>query len=460
LGTTTDSNIELNVFGGDAGFVTVYSTATINVHNGLVSTIRQSVSTANEVLVNMSGGIVSGNLQGRTGFEVNLTGGRTNNLRAEAGSAFNIFGTDFKLNGAPVAGLVQQGDSLPFNVPVDSLLTGVLADGTPFSISTFPFQPDLSPAVSPIDRIFDGSLTLTMSAPPPPPSPLIINAPGDPVPWGIRNGQVLNLGAGVGDFSEFGRFEAGEGSILNVVGGRRVGGVDAVGATVNVSDGQIEGQTRAYSGSRVFMSGGQINDIVIHAASVVDITGGEVSYDTYILDGGVLNVRSGARAGRLITAGPGSTFNFSGGSTRIMDLRPGSETNWSGGTIDSLVFAYGDATLNVFGTSFLLDGAPIAGLTAAGDSLVLTTRGGAVLTGFLADGSPFDLVLNAQSDFFQDLVDPAAILRLHLVPEQNVIGLLVVGVASLICVGGRSLSRKDRAALVCRRPTEHFGKSQ
>src|SRR6185503_19996706 len=91
----------------------------------------------------------------------------------------------------------------------------------------------------------------------------------------------------------------------------------------------------------------------------------------------------------------------------------GSTVNISGGVFAAPIEIYDGVNLNVTGREFYLSGLPIENLTP-GQPLVLTQRN-AVLTGVLADGSPFRFLLYEYG--YGGRVSSQATLTLNLVPE-------------------------------------------
>jgi hypothetical protein len=428
----SNSNIEVNVFDGRTTTLSVYADATINVSGGLVETISQIPPV--KVNVNITGGTIRGYVWGGAGLRVEISGGSTGSLRAEPGSAFNLVGSDFKLNGVPVAGLVQTGDSVAINIPLNSLLTGQLSDGTLFSYGTFFHAPYRQPPfATPFNTIADGTLRLTLAAAAPPPVATVVNVPSDPMPPGVRSGQTLYLREG---WSFLGQLTAESGAIINIEGSTQgdpfAATLQAVGANVNIGAGGIfNGPLRAYSGSAINVNdAGRLGSLDLISGSTATITGGEIG-PTLVRSDAVLDV-SGGSVGRS-DAGPfsgvigvdGSTINLRRGKIANLLAFCGASVNWSCGDLQGILAAFVGATYNLQGTSFLLDGTPIAGLEKRGDSLVLTTRGGAVLTGFLADSSPFDVVLGTQ-------FSPEATLRLTVVPEPSTLALMSLPLMSAI----------------------------
>lgn len=305
--------------------------------------------------VNASGARFIGETTVRSGGVFNLSGGTTgNSLTTDPLSSLNIYGGEFYLDGSPL----NVVGSMPLNVPANAVLSGTLADGTPFAYQS----PD---GVTPGETFANGTLTLIAQTLPPI-NPTVITSPPDAIPLGIRNGQTLNLNGG----NVSPKFNAGRGSTLNFNGGL-INSLDALDADVNVMSGVIQ-VLDAFENTAVTVTGGNIASMNLRGGSDLTISGG-----------GVLN-------GRL------AAF-------------PGSE-------------------VHLFGSAFYLDDVLIPDLTDIGDTMIVTTRGGAVLTGFLTDGRTIRFHLTEQfgpGDYF----DTDALLRLTIadslppreVPEPSAI---------------------------------------
>ncbi len=161
----------LNLSGGNIG-QSFFGAQTLNMSGGVIDSW---VHVENTEVANISGGQINydlgvagvANVSGGTigtavgvgaGGVLNFSGGTAgNSIHADAGSQLNISGGDFRLDGAPIAGLQNVGSSLPFNIPAGSLLTGTLADGTPIALTGFN-------TVEVGDVIADGALTLHTTA--------------------------------------------------------------------------------------------------------------------------------------------------------------------------------------------------------------------------------------------------------------------------------------------------------
>ena len=81
--------------------------------------------------VNMAGGKIT-ILQASNGSDTQWTGGVIDMVSVNgATSTLAMHGVGFKINGTPIMGLDNEGDSVQFNLPASSFLTATLADGTP-----------------------------------------------------------------------------------------------------------------------------------------------------------------------------------------------------------------------------------------------------------------------------------------------------------------------------------------
>lgn len=78
----------------------------------------------------------------------------------------------------------------------------------------------------------------------------------------------------------------------------------------------------------------------------------------------------------------------------FLDIDQGATLHYSGGSIGDKLEVFSGGRLDIFGSAFFIDGQPLEGLLP-GEPFEVTQRGGAVLSGVLADGSPFAFDLNA-----------------------------------------------------------------
>lgn len=445
---------EINITGGSIGrYVTAFAESTLNITGGDVSNLLNAYDGS---VVNISGGSIGSHLLALDGSVVNLTGGTIGeDLRASSGSDLQIYGGSFLLNGYEVADL-----SGGFGVRTGSdrsrdLLTGIFENGSVFIFAGEVFDNFEAGAAS----LHSTSVALSTT-----PSLLTEGTYSK----GVRAGETLTV-AGNGSLGKYfsvvngtlnveggtvddGMELAGSvatisggtvgydcriytGSTLNLTGGTIGGRLGAYeGSTVNVSGGEIGSHFYAYAGSVVNVSGGSIASIArANAGSTFNVTGGNIGGLFAAYENSVVNLSGGAMGS--ITANVLSTINISGGTAGYMHVFNAAEFNLTGGTItgghtrrDS-IFSFSGGTIlynfdadagsitNIYGTSFQIDGVELTGLVL-NEQFVVSDRN-VVLTGILADGSPFEFDLDStghgSSDYFHrdsiltvTLVDPPA----------------------------------------------------
>jgi len=286
----------------------------------------------------------------------------------------------------PVSGFTSLVDEQAINLNKGSVLSGVLANGTPFAFSSLKS-----------DVISDGTLRLT-TAVLPPIGPAVIMLPNDPAPIGIRSGQTLVVkdGGVVHD-----NFLAGWDSTLVITGGTIGRDFATVGAKVSISGGTIGEFFGAFSGSEVNISGGSV--------------------------------------GEYFRANSGSVVNISGGSVdKNFNANQGSVVNISGGVIGNYFHANSDSIVNLFGTQFLLAGVDITDTLDVNIPFEIKKRD-VTLRGFLADGTLFRFNLNSKYPTLRDLFSPTAKLTVTLVapvPEPASV-LLIFPVICGVCLRRR-----------------------
>jgi hypothetical protein len=294
-------------------------------------------------------------------------------------------GNEFQLNGI---------DYTPESITlgVGDVFTGTLSDGSVFAFSTTTAAEFLA------------NVRLTrVPLPAPQTSPIVIEASATAPPNGLRPGESL--------------------VIRN--GGKWDDNMAAVEASIKLQNGSIAEGLEVFD-TQVDVEGGTIADrFTAYSGSVVNVTGGTV--------------------GRTLALS-GSEFNISGGRFRNgMEVTGGAVLNLSGGAIVGNFAAYDKSTVNLIGTEFLLNGVPIDGLIPGEARTILERSAGTpphVLSGLLADGSPFSFALNvrtpAQSPFFA----PTANLTVTLVavPEPSTLLLILTAVAPTIVRRRRSIA--------------------
>lgn len=297
----TSTNVEVNITGGTVG--------TLFVANGGSTT-------------NLSGGNVGQGFEARSGSVVNFTGGTINDFfTALPGSNVTIPGGDFYLNGEPITDLQTVGNTVQPTLGGTFMLTGNLANGTPFA---FYRENTIG------DGFATGALTL-QAATLPAISPSTITASTDPVPLGIRSGQTLIVDSG-GSLGN--SFNAGRGSTLTVeTGGSVATNLEAIEATVNVTGGTIGTRFDAFPDTTVNVSAGSIDlGLQLHAGSQLNLTGGSIDDDLLAKAGSHVNMTDGSIGGNFRTAS-------------------GSTSTLAGGYVASGMIAFTGSTIDITGTS-------------------------------------------------------------------------------------------------------------
>lgn len=432
----TGSNIEVNVTGGVLGFdFTAYGGSTVNISGGDVA---NSLNAEDGSVINVSGGVVGmeswvkagsvmnitggavrglrttggdvnisgGTVYGawsRTGGVVNATGGALGGFSSDVGGAINVSGGEYLLNGAPIAGLENPGDSLALNLAHRDLLTGTLADGTPFAF----YQ------LGGVDGISDGTLTLQTVALPAV-GPAMITTPTDPAPLGIRQGQTLVVAAG-GDVGPF--FQAGAGSSVEVAGGQVGQFLEIVDANLTVSAGAVGRYLDIHGTSTVNISGGSIGDNFdsYGDGTTVNVSGGSIgerfSMGTLYTTGNTVHLSGGSIGPYFSLQGNQNALTITGGSLgRAAIVRNCDVDLWDGSIgddflADGAMHLYGgtvgddfrlgnDSTLSVLAGSIGANG-------SAQDDSIANVHGGTIGAGFEAkSGSTVNLFSGAVGGSF------------------------------------------------------------
>jgi len=214
-----------------------------------------------------------------------------------------------------------------------------------------------------------------------------------------------------------------------------VGPSDGSGSNieVNIFDGNVRSEFRARGGSAINMLGGSIRrDFHAESGSTISIIDGIVNDNFTALSGSTVNisggsVRDGFDAFGDVTVSKGSVGRF-------MSAEAGSMIDIRGGAIGDFITFDADSTVNLFVTDATIDGTALG--LSLGDTIEITQRGGALLEATLADGSFFDLQLNASTVKRQDLVDSDATVTVTLVPTP--------GAAAALGLGGLIAARRRR----------------
>lgn len=437
-----DSNTQLNLF--STGELPPYFVA------------GNPFGTATSVEVNIHGGLVGELFTSHVGSRVVISGGAFADRFSAYGGEVVVRGGEFRVNGTPLDGLsdigsVRQIDLYRFGG--DNVLSGVLADGSPFAFFDAVFEDILNPRVLVLERTELPPIKTTT-----------ISVPGDPLGLGIRDSQTLVVydGASIPD-----SFNAGRGSKVFINGGVVGDDFELVGAEATINGGSIGYFFDAFDGSRVIIHDGSIQGgIDVARRSTFVVNGGSVGggVDLYAgsffeLNGGAVGsgiqarsgshvVISGGTLGELFFANRGSTVTVNGGSIgryfqaygsanvtvnggafdgsfRVegstvtinggslgsdLTVRLAGTVNVHGGEIGDGMIIEDEGTLHLFGSRFRIDGTPIIDLPF-NEAYVIDDRN-VTLSGFFEDGTPFSFGLSTQD---------AGSIGVHLYPTARVV---------------------------------------
>jgi len=364
-----------------------------------------------DVEVNISGGVLDGfQFTANAGSTINISGGTVMPIvfAAKEGSTLNIFGGDFLVNDQVVSGLDEVGNRVQIDLTEGRTIGGTLADGRPFVL----------PLARYVTMFEPGALVFLESAPLSGPTPQTFVASKDELPSWLRRGQklVVDSGASVPDGFLLGVgshvvFE--EGSSLARESSSSVQGVEAIGATIDIQGGDRI-SINANNGSQVTVTGGEVGGYATSGSSF-DFSGGKLF---------------------RTTVGQDATLTISGGIV-------GASQTPGGDRMGRVVLREG-GELHLLGTEFTLRGAPIVGLSAPGDSVIINERGftnGPSLRGTLLDGETFRFDLATHFSSLSSF-DPNGTLRLTFVPEPSTLALCML-LAIPVCYS-RQLGRSFR----------------
>jgi hypothetical protein len=326
-----------------------------------------------------------------------LRGGALESLATSGTGLLLIEGTDFRVNGVPVAGLDNTGDALQLNLPEGASLSGVLADGTPFATFQLPGN----------DYFHPGTLTLRRSAPVSTPLPGTTTINTRSTLAYVNGNQEVRVVAG-GELEE--QFRAGRGSRVVVAGGRVGAAMRTVGATVDIqTGGYVARRLATFEDSRIQVNGGSLDgDSRFHRGSHLELNSGSVGAGTWIREGASMTMNGGIAY--EVVAFADSDVEIHGGELRKIYSDNGRILVTGGTVVDQLgateganvILAGGRHTDDirvshavVRGGEFRYNGQPVSlsasspvGLAlSAPPTLVLGP--GDVLEGVYADGTPF-----------------------------------------------------------------------
>jgi|GEM_PF-3102660 len=368
-----------------------------------------------------------------TGDETTVTLRRTgfaNSLLLEGGTTV-LHAGEFLLNGSPV-------ESFPDWPGFADVISGVFENGRVFIVA--PITNDITPG---------GTVqTVPVSVPPADLTPRVITS-AEETSLGLRPGQSLTLDA---EEASLPNGFALTGAELVVRRGSIGDSLEAVHSDVTILGGQVGSDAVLHRGVNLTVDGGTLGDgaalyngaaLTIHSGSVgadavlragsslamhdgalaggfqcyddgsVLVTGGTVGAPFGIFDDTIATVRGGTFEGS-VTTWRRSTLTVTGG-----DLGPAFRVAYDGhAIIAGGSFGPGlrhdvTGTLELQGVAFEIDGVPIDSL--APNTPHPVTQRGVTLSGRLADGSTFDLPLDANALSDEYYVHPDADLLVTLV---------------------------------------------
>jgi hypothetical protein len=437
MGQQPVHDVEVNIYGGMVGdSFGAQSGATVNIHGGYIGDL---FTAGDSSLVQIDGGTFG------------------DRFKAVGGTVI-IRGNDFRADGYPWGdGYIQP--------PPGTVVSGVLADGTPFALFSEIFQDVFNPGVTHLVRTNLPAI-----------GPALLSSPGDIIPAGIRDGQTLTIleGGLVPDY-----FNAGFGSTVIIEGGEVGSHFEASGATVVVNGGRVGRDMNVFAQSQVTINKGIVSgEIDVSRNSRLTLNDGVISGGIDLYDGAMMEINGGLIDGNrdvnTFQARPGSTVVMNGGELRFISFAHASRFTLNGGEIgdhfscirslltvnggvigedfeledgrgvindgefaDVEVMGQGKldvhggrfsetptvnefATLNLWGRAFAFDGMPLSNLEF-GQPFRISQRN-VVLTGYLADGSEFSFPLLS--------VHRNATLTVTLVPEVSSLAMAICGAVS------------------------------
>ncbi|MEM1445101.1 MAG: hypothetical protein AAGF84_03540 [Planctomycetota bacterium] len=331
----------LKVTGGRVGSaLDVYSGSRLEVNGG---TVRGNLTAHRNSVVQLTSGEIEFGFDVEAGAHFEMLGGRAEAFLVKAAGTARVEGgkivsmdtvpsSDVELIGGEFAmnGDPYMGNTVSLLATTKNVFTGTLADGT-----TFVLSPNTS------DLLSDVRLT-RVALPTADPTPIRVGADTNPAPTGLRAGQTLTLETGGVLPEDFAAIDAQ----LIVEGGSVGNGLELAKSDLILHDGSIGSRLLAYD------------------QTTIDIHGGQVDSGLQALAGSVINIYGGLVGSRdEITRLRSSRFNA-------------------------------DATLNLFGRQFFLNGIEL--LMVDGETRPVIERDGFTLSGVLSDGKHFEFELASE----------------------------------------------------------------
>ncbi|TWT32230.1 hypothetical protein KOR34_39920 [Posidoniimonas corsicana] len=238
----------------------------------------------------------------------------------------------------------------------------------------------------------------------------------------VAYGSTLLLSAG----AITGRMVASHDSHVTIAGGTNISGVgdDGMqaqsGATIEILGGAVGNWVSADAGGLVRIAGGTVGRTVRGGSravwsrneSRVVMTGGVVQAYDFIAGVDSQAWLLGGEVQQQLAVDPGGRSTMLGGL--VGGLRAAGVAALHGGRVAGPTQVSAGGELRVFGIEFLVDGAPVPGLDAMGDSVTLNTFTGQLLQAVLSDGTQYELTLDPSTPPSGDWVADGAAVRLTL----------------------------------------------
>lgn len=206
--------------------------------------------------------------------------------------------------------------------------------------------------------------------------------------------------------------------------------VDVYYGTLNLHDSTIENDLNASYGNIHITDGSTVNNLSANH-STIQLDGGTVGDVAFINGLNTLNITDGSIGDDLYVL-TGNTVNMHGGTIGDhFSLVAASTLNLDGGSIGESFWTSGRSHVNLTGQSFILDGTDLTAGLVPGVPMDITDRD-VTLEGMLADGSMFSFDLNSTPVYAHDYFDPDSTITITLVPEPGTIGLIGIGLLSVL----------------------------
>ncbi len=404
-----------------------------------------SIEARSGSLIDISGGDI-GSITGESGTPdtvFNLRGGHiSGEIEGHSSSVFNIYGGEFYYNGLPVQGLDNIGDSVTLDL-YNNQLVATLSDGTIRAFGYYHNDKLQSSTVTIVKADVPAADTTPINVPAEPapnglrPGQTLNLSGGETLPrYFTLAGATLNIEDGNTNYNliaqagstinfENGTIDTGsyltQNSTLNMTGGIverqfriinstfnfhggtirsgdppptpgcytcSVTGASANDSVINITGGEVGGYFLAYSNNQINVSGGYIRGgfTLYGENNQLNITGGTFKDELIVDQTNSANISGGVLDSLCVY--DGGTVHLSGGQVkRGVQVSTDGNFHYSGGNISSALIAETGSNVQISAEAFYLDGIPVAGLVAPGDSAPLNIPVGSHLTMLFSDGT-------------------------------------------------------------------------